>query len=124
MLTKDQILAADDLQRVEVPVPEWGGSVFVRTMSGSERDRFEAAHLKNPERDFRARLAVACVCDEQGQPLFAEADIPSLGGKSSSALTRIFEAASKLNRMSKEDYEDLGKGSRSDPSDSSPTGSL
>ncbi len=120
MLSRDQILQSDDLPRKEVLVPEWGGSVFVRTMSGSERDRFEAAHLRNPEKNFRARLAVLTVCDDKGSPLFNDADIETLGAKSSSALTRIFEAASKLNRLSKEDYEDLGNGSAGIPSVSSP----
>lgn len=106
MLTREMILAADDLKTEPVEVPEWGGSVFVRTMSAGERDRFEAAHLKSPERDFRARLAVACVCDEAGKPVFTAEDVPSLSSKSGAALTRIFEAASKLNRMNKEDVAD------------------
>lgn len=124
MSLRDLILSADDLKRERVDIPEWpGATVFVRMMTASERDRFESAHLKSPERDFRARLAVATVCDEQGQAVFTEADIPALGAKSSAALTRIFEAAAKLNKMGKEDYEDLGKGSSSSPSDSSPIAS-
>lgn len=121
MLSRDQILAADDLPRAEVAIPEWGGSIFVRTMNGSERDRFEAAHLKAPGVDFRARVAVACACDDQGAPLFTAEDIPALGAKSSAALTRIFEAASKLNRMSDQDYDQLGKDSSANRSASSPT---
>ena len=41
MLTKDQILKSDDLPSEEVSVPEWGGSVMVRSMTGYERDQFE-----------------------------------------------------------------------------------
>jgi hypothetical protein len=32
-LTKEQILAADDLGLLEIKVKEWGGSVFCRVMS-------------------------------------------------------------------------------------------
>lgn len=120
---RDLILSADDLKREPLEVPEWGVTIFVRVMSGSERDRFEAAHLKAPEKDFRARLAVACVCDEAGAPVFTADDVPALGAKSSAALTRISEVAARLNRMGKEDYDELGKGSGPSPSASSPTGS-
>lgn len=107
ILNRDSILKADDLPREEVQVPEWGGSVLVRTMSGSERDRFEANHLKNPDRDVRARLAVATVCDEAGKPLFSEADVATLGTKSAAALDRILPVAMKLNGIGKRDIEEL-----------------
>ena len=43
ILSKDAILAADDLPRETVHVPEWGGDVYVRTMSGTDRDAFETS---------------------------------------------------------------------------------
>ncbi len=93
-------------------------------MSGLERDRFESEHVKDPTRkNFRARLTALTVCDENGATLFSESDVSALGAKSCAALDRIFEASAKLNRLMKEDYEALGKDSRSIPSDSSPTGS-
>ena len=42
-LTRDLILGMDDLSRVRVDVPEWGGHLFVRSMTGMERDAFEGA---------------------------------------------------------------------------------
>ena len=44
-LTKDQILEANDLQSESVTVPEWGGDVLVRTMTGADRDAFEASMI-------------------------------------------------------------------------------
>ncbi len=41
MLSRDQILGASDLPTETVDVPEWGGQVIVRSMTGAERDRFE-----------------------------------------------------------------------------------
>ena len=43
MLTREQILQSDDLPCETVPVPEWGGEVQVRTMTGTDRDAFEAS---------------------------------------------------------------------------------
>lgn len=117
MLTREAILAADDLPRELVQVPEWGGEVFVRTITGAERDRFEAALLgnsksKNPQdriRNVRARLAVLCCCDDAGQRLFRDEDAEALGAKSAAALDRVFAVGSRLNRLSKRDEEQLAE---------------
>lgn len=106
---RDQILAADDLKVIAVDVPEWGCTVHVRTMSGGERDAFEERQQRDPFKDIRARLAVLTVCDEEGNLLFTDADIPALTKKSAAALDRIFAAATKLNKFSKEDLDELQK---------------
>ena len=49
-LSADDILNADDLPREPVEVPEWGGTVLVQGMSGTDRDRFEAAMLNKESR--------------------------------------------------------------------------
>ena len=41
MLSRNAILNADDLPRKEVFVSEWNGSVFVRALTGAERDKRE-----------------------------------------------------------------------------------
>lgn len=106
-LDRSAILAADDLKREEVPVPEWGGSVFVRMLTGAERDRLEADILENPGRNVRARIVAACACDDAGKLLFGAADLAALGSKSGSALDRIFARAARLNRITKKDVEEL-----------------
>lgn len=106
---KSQILAFDDLERVQVNVERWGVSVFVRTMTGSERDRFEAEYRRDELKDFRAKLAVFTVCDVCGELLFTPADIPALAAKSASALQQIFDVALKLNAITKGDVEELEK---------------
>lgn len=110
MLSKEQILAADDLKHEVVHVPEWGGDVHIRVMTGTERDRFEASvgvggqmNLAN----IRARLLSLVVCDESGKRLFADADVEALGAKSGAALDRLFAAAQRLNGLSKQDIEEL-----------------
>jgi hypothetical protein len=110
MNLREQILTADDLPRKELPIPEWKTKVWIRTLTGGERDRFEGRQSKDPFTDVRARLAVLCLVDEQGLNLFTEADIPALSAKSSKALDRVFAASVKLNGISKEDVEELKKG--------------
>ena len=74
MLTRDEIFAASDLPVEEVQVPEWGGSVYVRTMSGTERDSFEQeivdARKAGQEANVRGRLAARTVSDQQGERMF------------------------------------------------------
>jgi hypothetical protein len=114
-LTRDMILEADDCPRERVEVPEWGGYVFVRTMTGSQRDAFESQagntdlpfHVRM--QNLRARLAALTLCDERGQSLFTEADIIRLGAKSCEALDRIFKVAQRMNGLSAEDIDEIKK---------------
>lgn len=113
---RSQILEADDLPSEEVVVPEWNTTVFVRSMTGRDRDMFEAKMLKANEagkhlENFRARLTVFCAIDEEGKRIFADSDIAALGEKSGRALDRIFEVASRLNKMREVDIEDTRKNS-------------
>lgn len=112
MLSKDNILSASDLPNEEVPVPEWGGSVFVRTMSGIERDAFEQSIVDSKKRglvNVRARLAVQVVCDSAGSRIFTDADADALGRKSGKALDRIFDVAQRLSGIGAKDVESLEK---------------
>ena len=81
ILSKDAILAADDLPRETVIIPEWGGEVLVRTMSGTDRDAFEASLLEKDGRmeNVRARLVALTLCDPQGDRLFDDSEIAEIG---------------------------------------------
>lgn len=118
-LSAAEILAADDLVREQVSVPEWGGSVCIRTLTGTERDKFEAsvyASGKASFEDLRAKLLVLCLVDANGARLFGgDGDVKGLGAKSSCVLDRLFAVAQRLNGLSKRDLEDLEKNSSSGP---------
>lgn len=113
ILSKEQILAADDNKTQVVEVPEWGGEVIIGTMSGYARDRFESSVMGRNGgmnmQNIRAKLVAATVIDEDGNLVFNEKDIASLGRKSCAALDRVFAAAQKLNAIADEDIEDLAK---------------
>lgn len=114
-LNKEQILGMEDLAREKLFIPEWKNDVFVRTMSGAERDSFEAkisAESGNKEiqlKNMRARLAVLTLCDENGKQLFETKDAPELGMKSAAALDRIFDVAQRLSKIGDDDVEKLVK---------------
>ena len=94
LLSRDDIFAADDLKYDEVEVPEWGGSVRVRGLTGTERDSFESS-LIDAKRDamkldnVRAKLVAKCAVDENGARLFTDADVRELGRKSGIGLNRV-----------------------------------
>jgi hypothetical protein len=115
-LSAEQILDADDLAHEDVPVPEWGGTVRVRELPGTERDKFEAqfvgkdgASVRSEGLEgFRARLAAASIVDENGKQLFrSAAETKRLGEKSGRALQRVCEVATRLSQMSEADIKEL-----------------
>lgn len=105
VLTRDAILASDDLPRELVSVPEWGGDVFVRGLTGVERDMYESAAAAMVDGDVvviddkgaRARLVGFCIVDDAGRRLFSEDDIVALAGKSAAALDRVYHVAARLS---------------------------
>jgi len=116
------------LPREMVEIPELGGSVYVRSMSGAERDEWERSLIvgRGKRRDVntsnvRAKLAVRCLVDEQGERLFADGEADLLGGLRVDALNRIFEAAQRLSGVRDEDIDELGKGSAPAAGSGSPT---
>jgi hypothetical protein len=109
VLSRDSILEADDLPRESIEVPEWGGMIYVRTMTGTERDAFESTlvegegmNRKQSLANFRARLVAITATDEKGVRLFSDDDATRLGMKSSLAISRIFNVAQRLNGIGQE----------------------
>jgi len=111
-LTKDQILAADDLGLLEVDVPEWGGSVFLRVMTVGERDSYENDWMVNKSKgvdNFRSKFLQRVLCDEQGKLLFSSEEVEKLAKKSARVIARIWKEAMIHNALTDEDVEDLAK---------------
>ncbi len=91
-----------------VDVPEWGGAVYVRVMSGRERDQFEIATMPTTGgtlENLRARLVALCACDAEGVRLFTDADAGALGDLEGAALDRVFAVARRVNKLTAEDIE-------------------
>ena len=105
LLDRAAILAADDLKREAVSVPEWGGEVLISTMTGATRDAWEQSLADNGKvnvSNIRARLFACCAVDESGARLFSDADAEALGKKSGAALDRCVTVAQRLNKITDE----------------------
>ncbi len=136
LLSREDLLREGQLEVVKV---ELGNDefVYVRAMSGHDRDVFEQSllkekldekgNLKGYDRsmeDFRAKLAVLTICDEKGELLLAAKDYPMLSKRISiTKLEKIITAAQNLNKISEQDKEDLVKNSNAGLEDSSSSGS-
>lgn len=114
LLGRSEILDAVDLQQQDVAVPEWGGTVRIRGLSGAERDQYEAWIIsgKGRNRDVnlrqsRAKLVMMCVVDADGKRLFDEADISRLGAKSALAMQRVFDVAAALSGLDEDTLEKI-----------------
>jgi hypothetical protein len=130
VLGRGAILAAQDLKRETVSVPEWGGDVIITTMTGAQRDSWEQS-LVSKDRgkpdisNVRAKLVVCCAVDEAGALLFSPEDAEALGAKSGAALERCAQAAQRLNMLT-DDALEAARGNSSaapsgDSTSSSPT---
>ncbi len=124
-LGRDAIFAVDDQSIQPLEVPEWGGTVYLRVMTGEERDEYENG-MVNPatgkltKRDnFRARLAVIVLCNEDGERLFTPGDVGKICKKGGKALDRIFAAGTKLNGMTEDDVKEIKGNSESGQSEDS-----
>jgi len=136
LLNRDQLLQKRSLkiERVEL---EDGNHVFVRQMTGRERDIFEQSifsidatdqsnvKVEQKREDFRAKLAVVTICDEQGDLLLKRDDYDllsqSMGARD---LEEIVNVAQKLNKITKEDKEGVIKNSEAGKTGSSNLGSV
>lgn len=118
-LTRNQILQSEDLPRELVEVPEWGGSVWVKSLTGKERDALEAVVANIGEDgkahtnlvNLRARLGSLTMTDEKGKRLFTDGDVKGLGEKSAAALDRVFSVAQRLAKLTDKDVKSLEKNS-------------
>lgn len=113
MLSAEQILAANDTGIESVDVPEWGGSVCIRTMTGTERDSWELYYQsevkKRDNANVRAKLCALTICDESGKRLFTDQQVADLAKKNAKALDRVFTAATRLNKITEDEIEELEK---------------
>jgi hypothetical protein len=117
-LSKEQILAADDMGLLKLSVPEWGGDVYIRVMTVGERDAYENEWQRKRDTgvdDFRTKFLVRCLVDEKGNRLFDNNDVIRLSQKSARVMNRVWLAAMEHNNLSDQSIEELAKNSDPGP---------
>lgn len=110
MLSKSAILSAEDRQIKTVHVPEWGGEVGLRVISGAERALFESLFEAKNDELFKVRFVACSLCDEKGARLFSNDEVEVLAEKSSKAIARLFEQCWDHSMLSQESVDEAGKG--------------
>lgn len=115
------------------------GHVFVREMTGKEKDAWETSMVKKvltgdkkhpveyetTLENFRAKLAVVTICDENGNLLFSTKDVELLNGViKATDLEKIVNKAQELNGVTEEDKEVILKNSSAGQEDNSSSGSV
>jgi hypothetical protein len=109
-------------------IPEWEGYVYIKTLTGTEKDAFEESLItevvdidpedgqirtrrKSALDNVRAKLLVRALCDKDGNSIFTADHIDALGDLSANGLTRAYNLASKMNAVSDADVKELAKNS-------------
>ena len=123
LITRELLLQKQELEIRKVDLTD-DLFVYVRQMTGRERDRFEQSIVtvekdekgkdvpKRTMEDFRAKLAVNTICDAEGNNILTPEDVETLSVNISAArLERIITIAQELNKISEEDKENLIKNS-------------
>ena len=117
-LDKTAILSHTTIQKELVGVPEWGGEVWVKELTGKERDSYEAeifqiksngrkTETKFMHANIRARLLVLSIVNDDGVRLFEDYELESLGNLGALALDRLFTVAQRLSGFTEKDVEEL-----------------
>jgi hypothetical protein len=135
-LNREALLQKADLKKEKVQLS--GGYVYVREMTGYEKDVWEKSMVKEKPsgnklkpveyevdiEGFRAKLAVVTVCDADGNLIFKPTDVKTLNNViSASNLDRIIIVAQRLNAITENDKEEILKNSKADLEKSSNSGS-
>ncbi|QXE85970.1 hypothetical protein KP003_16645 [Geomonas nitrogeniifigens] len=101
VLDKASILAAQDLKREVVDVPEWGegAQVIVGEMSALQRMEYSAAAEaeENKNKPWVALALVFMLINEDGERVFSVEDVDFLAKKKQAVLERLFSVGSRLN---------------------------
>lgn len=96
-LDKDAILGKGP-RLVKVEVPAWDGFVWVRELGIGDRLAFQGSVADNPKaKDNWVRLGLLTICDESGDCLFTDDDLPQLMGVAGAALEDVLEETMRLN---------------------------
>jgi hypothetical protein len=115
----DAMFTAVTAQVEAVTIPEYKGqTVFVRVMTGEEREAYEMGlyalnnddNKRAPKKNHVRALLVSCtLCDATGVRKYGPEDAPKLAKWDWRVLHRIASAAMKLNELSEQAVEDIAK---------------
>ena len=109
-LSAKEVLAVEDVETVDVEVPEWGGTIRLRMLTGEEAVSFAESVKGKDDKAGAARIVVRCAVDENNARIFSDEDIDVLKGKSMRALLRVQKVALEINGLSDEAVNKVKEG--------------
>lgn len=130
ILNKQAILQVKDMVIEKIDVPEWGGTVCMRSITAAERGIIEAAAAAYKDskgkndgfaRTFTVKILSMGLCDEDGKRLFSDDEVSQLAAKNAKVVSRLAEVAQKLSGFAKEDLEELERNLAPAQPDASPS---
>lgn len=107
LLTKELIVATNDAVDDIVSVPEWGGDVRVRSLSGAERTELRLKGEGAPSWD--AMVCALGIIDEKGVNLFTVTETITLAKKHPLVLERIAQRILELSTLTAEARAEAAK---------------
>lgn len=109
-LSRHDVLNAEDFATAVVEVPEWGGSVRVRSLTADENEEVGFGLLTESgqmdprkARGLNLKLVLWCTIDERGLQLFEEKDLRKLRLKSARPIERIAERVRQISGLTSEE---------------------
>lgn len=110
LLTADQILGMDDLNTMDLEIPEWPvngepGIIRLKTLSAREALNFQKTMNLSPANRDNAMISIVVLSavDDAGNRIFTNAQVERLREKSVKVFTRIQKAAMELNGFGEPD---------------------
>ncbi len=123
-LDRSAILGVHDREVVAIEMPEWGGRVYLRSITAAVREKWEIAISGEARRvNIRAKYLILALCNEDGDLLFDDNDILKLDEKAAAPMERLFDVALRMNGMHPDSAAELEKNSPAGPAGASPSSS-
>lgn len=118
-LTREQILSNKSFRSKTIEIPEWGGEVRLKAMSGADREAMESVVYEDVGGKLQMKKGVSYMaemllrtwCDDDGNLLFKPDEINLIQEKDSVILARIFKVAAEVNGLSGDEEKVIEKNS-------------
>lgn len=113
IISRNAIVASQDIETAIVAVPEWGGDVCVRAINGRTQAEFAKRVTEAQDKGagdlwgLKLWLVAQCLVDENGARLFADGEESILAEKSAKVINRIADRVMELGGMTEDSQKEV-----------------